>query len=507
MGGRANVGGLARLSARAASGLVLSAALSLGACAPRTDLPTPDTRLPLAFEAKPQAAATPPAPGSLDRWWLLFNDAQLTGLVEQSLAASPDVRTAMARLREARANRSQALFVYGPQGNIGASATEQYTSADISGLSGATTGVGTGVSTGGGGFLNTGESRSYGAQLPISWELDLFGEVPVARRAADADLAFAGFDFEATRISLAAQTATLLFQVRGTAVQLGDARENARDAHSLARTAAVKVQAGLAASNETARLDADAETADAEVARLSALFENQRRQLLALVGQGAAPSASLPVEARIAPAPAVPESTPGELLARRPDVRRAERQLAAAAARVQLDKLQLFPKLRLQPGVQLARSVQSSYSLSQAIWSIGLGVTVPVLDRRRLLAEIRAQTARGEQAAAQYERAVQNAYSDAEQSLSTIAADQTRVAALTRATGRSRFAFDAAQIGYRAGLTDLTTLLQAQASYRNTRAQLTAVRTAALLNAVNAFKALGGGWTPIDAAPLRTAQR
>lgn len=492
-----------------ASAMLLCAATTLTACAPKLGLPTPDTRLPLAYEAKSGASA-PSASQTLDRWWLLFDDAQLTGLVDQALLASPDVRTAMARLREARANRSQALFAYDPQGNLGASASEQYINSDLGGISGpgsAVVGSG-GVSTGpiGGASLYSGEQRQYGAAFNVSWELDLFGRVGVARTAADADYAFAGYDFEATRISLAAQTATLLFQARGTAVQLGDARENATDAHALARTAAAKVAAGLAARNETARLDADAETADAEVARLLSVLANQQRQLLALVGQGTAPSASLPIEAAIAPAPVVPASTPGELLARRPDVRRAERQLASSAARLQLNKLALFPRLLLQPGVQLSRQ-ETSYNFTSALWSIGMGLTVPVLDRPRLLAEIRAQTARGEQAAAQYERAVQVAYSEAEQALATVASDQVRVAALSRATERARFAYDAAAIGYRAGLTDLTTLLQAQQAWRAIRGQLTVVRTAALLNAVNAFRAFGGGWTPLTPPPVQTASR
>lgn len=498
MGGRSKVGAFA-------STALLSAAAALTACAPRVGLPTPDTRLPLAFEAKPNTPAAAPA-GAMDSWWLLFDDAQLTSLVDQALTASPDVRTAMARLREARANRSQALFPFYPQGNIGASAAEQYVHTDIGGLgsAGATTvGVVTGSSSQ---FAYSGEQRQGGIAFNPTWELDLFGEIRVARRSADADLEGAGFDFEATRISLAAQTASLLFQARGTAVQLGDARENAGDAHSLARTAAAKVAAGLAARNETARLDADAETADAEVARLMAVLENQRRQLLALVGRGAAPAASLPITAEIAPAPVVPVTTPGELLARRPDVRRAERQLASAAARLQLNRLSLFPRLQLQPGVSLSRQ-ETSYNVTSALWSIGVGLAVPVLDRPRLLAEIRAQTARGEQAAAQYERAVQNAYSDAEQALATIGSDQVRVVALSRATERARFAYDAATIGYRAGLIDLTTLIQAQQLWRGIRGQLTAVRTAALLNAVNAFKALGGGWTPLAPPPVQTATR
>lgn len=496
-GGRSRFGIHPRLRARVWALLCAVVLGPLAACAPRTDLPVPDTRLPLAFEAKPRAPTVAPAESAIDRWWLGFNDAQLTALIDQTLAASPDAKSALARLREARANRTEALFPFYPQGNPGASATQQYTDYSVSGLG-----------TSGSSLLTpSGGSQQYGAAWNVTWELDLFGEIRVARRAADADLNAVAFDYEATRIALAAQTASLLFQARGSAVQLADARENADIARRLADTAALKVKAGLAASNETARLDADAATAEAEVARLMAVLENQRRQLLALIGQGAAPSTSLPITAEIAVAPAVPEMAPGELLVRRPDVRRAERQLASASARVQLDKLALFPRLQLRPGAQIAKSDNSGYGTVTSLWSIGLGLTLPVLDRPRLLAEIKAQTARGEQAAFAYERAVQNAYSDAEQALASIAADQKRIESLTAATARARFAFDAITTGYRAGLIDITTLIQAQQAWRAARTQLRAVQTGALLNAVNAFKAFGGGWDPAAPLPIKTAQR
>ena len=149
----------------------------------------------------------------------------------------------------------------------------------------------------------------------------------------------------------------------------------------------------------------------------------------------------------------------------------------------------------------------SIYDVTSSLASIGAGVVVPVLDRKRLLAEIKAQTARGEQAVAGYEKAVQSAYSDAEQALTLIVADRRRVERLTDATARARYAFDAITIGYNAGLIDLTTLVQAPQSWRNVRATLRTAQTAALLDSVTAFKALGGGWDPNAASPVKTASR
>lgn len=499
---------------RTLPGLACLAAATLSACA-SVKLSSPDTRIPTAYESPPGAATPGLAPATLDRWWLLFGDAQLSGLIEEALAHAPDARTALGRLQEARANRAEALTPFLPQGNIKASATEENTITKTSGFtfggtSGTTTGTTTGTSgattgsTVGGFFTPGGETQAYAASFPVSWELDLFGDIRVARRYADADLAASRFDYEATRMSLAAQVATDLFQARGTAVQLADARDNARIAHQLANTGALRVHAGLAATSETARLDSDARTADADVARLDGQLKVQQRRLLALIGRHAASLDSLPVSATIAPAPGVPATAPGDLLTRRPDVRRAQAQLASAAARAELDRLQLFPNLTLQPGLSTSRTAGTYRSFS-SVWSIGLGLAIPILDRPKLLAELHAQTARGEQAVASYEQAVQNAYADAETALTTLQADEARTGDLRQAEARARFAFNAASLGYKLGLSDITTLLQAEQTWRATRAGYTGQQTTTLQDAVQTFKALGGGWNAEAAAPKLAA--
>jgi multidrug efflux system outer membrane protein len=127
-------------------------------------------------------------------------------------------------------------------------------------------------------------------------------------------------------------------------------------------------------------------------------------------------------------------------------------------------------------------------------------VTVPFLSIPKLLAEVKAQGARGEQAVAAYEKAVQTAYGDAEKGLTTLQADEVRVGLLKTATDKSRFAYDAARKGYELGLTDLTTLVQAEQGWRQTRAAYSSAATSALVDSVATFKALGGGWPIGDGA-------
>ncbi len=485
------------------------AALALAGCAGSGRLSVPNTPLPTAYEAGSAADGALPAQ-ALDRWWTLFADAQLTALVEDALVRAPDARSAFQRIEESRAQRAQTLTRYNLRGDLTGTAQVQRTEQDFgSGLGVATgvggTGAGVGAGTGAGGVGGAGTTGSFftpagtlytgAAQFNVTYELDLFGRRRTARRGADADLAAARFDYEATRATLARDVATGLFQARGYAIQLADARETARIAGELARVARLSAERGLTSTGSAARLETEVGTAEAEVARLDALTRTSRRTLLALVGRGGEPLDVLPLEAVAAAPPTPPAVTPGELLRRRPDVREAEARLRSRAATLQLDRLALFPAFTLAPGGQISR-VAGTYDLTSTVWTVGVSALLPVLDRPRLLAIVRGDRARGEQAVVAYEQAVQNAYRDAENGLVALAADRLRIARLTEAAGRARFAFDASRRGYELGLLDLNTLLDAERSWRGARAQLTTAQITALTDAATLFQALGGGWTP-----------
>ena len=472
----------------AASSLALTGCASLN-----TGIPKADTRLPAAYEAGTVNGAAGVQTQALDQWWTLFDDAQLTDLIQKALVAAPDAKSAMGRLREAQANRSEIFWGLLPQGKVTGSAARQNTkttftpkgSSGSSGGTGSTTGV----------FVTpSGNADAYQAAFNVSWELDLFGRDFAAVKIANADLAAARFDYEATRMSLAAAVATSLFQARGLAIQRDDAKENARIAHELATVGRKKSDIGIATTADAARLEADAASADAQADALDAQLSGAIRSLLILVGRGADPSASLPIEAKAGPAPAVPATAPGELLARRPDVREAEARVRSADGHLRVDKLAILPTFTLQPGTTYSKQSNSFYELATRTTSLGIGVSQPLLDIPKLLAEVRAQGARGEQAVAAYEKAVFTAYGDAEKGLTTLQSDERRVALLKDATDKARFAYDAARKGYGLGLTDLTTLVQAEQGWRQTRAAYTGAATSSLVDSVATFKALGGGW-------------
>lgn len=470
----------------------------LGACALGPRVRAPDTHLPAAYEAPVPAEA---AEARLDTWWRLYDDPQLQTLVEEALKRAPDAESAEARLAEALAVRSSALYGYNPQGALQASGTRTDTRL-VQGTSSFSLGPGQPQVS----LVSTGPADSYAANFNVSWELDLFGRRRAARHKADADLAAARFDYAASRTSLAANVADQLFQARGLAIQLDDAREAARIQRELLDVAQKKAAHGLGAQADADQVAAQTAQTDADVADLETQLHAARRTLLVLLGRGADPLESLPTPATAGAPPQVPASVPGALLADRPDVREAAEKLKSTAGTLKLDELALFPKFTLQPGVGLSSNIQFGSPLTTDFWSIGAGLAQPVLDLPRLKAEIRAQGARADQAAIAYEKAVQTAYGEAENALVGLSSDEARVRLLTVGEAQGRSALEASRKRYAAGIDDLTAVLTAERTWRGARTALTGAQVQALRRSVQAFKALGGGWIP-PAAPIAQAAR
>jgi len=452
------------------------ACLALGACA---HVRTADVRLPAAYEAP---KGVPAGAIDLDRWWLAFNDAELTGLVDQALAANPDARSAAARLAEARANRAEALVHFLPQGDITGSTRR----TDTKQLAGTVFNFP--------GFSSSGTSEASAVNFNASWEVDLFGRFFAARKAVNGDLAAARFDYEGARASLAASVADAYFQARGLAIQLADAQETVRIERELYDSATKRAAVGIAATSDADRVAGDLAQAQAQAAGLEAELQAQRRTILILAGRTIEPTANLAVDASVGQLPAVPAAIPSELLKRRPDVRQAEARVAAAAGRSETDVLAFLPTLDFTPGLGWQKQSQPGFSTTVRTVVTGGSFTQPLLSIPRLLAELKAQDARTEQAVIAYEKAVQTAFSDSEGTLVRLDADRRRVALLTDGEARAARAYKAAKLGYDRGLTDLQTALSAEQSWRATRSQLTAAQVQAFRRTVQAYKALGGGW-------------
>lgn len=456
------------------------ACLALGACA---HVRTADVSMPAAFEgAKSPADRAPTGAIDLDRWWLAFKDPQLTGLIEQALARNPDARSAAARLSEARANRIESLTPYLPQGDAGASTKRTNTHQ----LAGTVFNFP--------GFSTSGVSDANGASLSVSWEVDVFGRFLATRQAVNGDIAAARFNYEGARASLAANVADTYFQARGLAIQLDDARETQRIEQELYDTAAKRAELGLAASSDADRVAGDLAQAKAQAASLEAQLQTARRTLLILAGRMVEPTSNISVEPSVGNLPPVPESLPSELLKRRPDVREASAKVAAATGRSQTDILAFLPVINWTPGLNWAKQSQPGFSVTTQSLINGASITQPIFSIPRLLAEMKAQNARTEQAVIAYEKTVQTAFADSEGALVGLDADRKRVTLLTEGEARAARGYKANKLGYDRGLTDLQTALSAEQSWRATRSQLTAAEVQAARRTIQVYKALGGGW-------------
>jgi NodT family efflux transporter outer membrane factor (OMF) lipoprotein len=458
----------------------LMACMALGACA---HVRTADLAMPAAFEGAKGAPDRAPAGAiDLDRWWLAFQDPQLTALVDQALARNPDARSAAARLTEARANRIESLTHYLPQGDAGAS-TKRTSTRQLAGTVFDFPG-----------FSSNGVSDATGASLNVSWEVDIFGRFLATSKAVNGDIAAARFDYEGARASLAANVADAYFQARGLAIQLDDARETQRIEQELYDTADKRAKLGLAASSDADRVAGDLAQAKAQAAGLEAQLQVERRTLLILAGRIVEPTSNIAVEASVGSLPPVPDSLPSELLKRRPDVREASARVAAATGRSQIDILAFLPTIDWTPGLAWQKQSQPGFSVTAQSLINGAAITQPVFSIPKMLAELKAQNARTEQSVIAYEKAVQTAFADSEGALVGLDADRRRVALLTDGEARAARGYKANKLGYERGLTDLQTALSAEQSWRATRSQLTAAQVQAARRTIQVYKALGGGW-------------
>ncbi|MGA2951493.1 MAG: TolC family protein [Caulobacteraceae bacterium] len=456
----------------------------------------PKVTMPVAYDGANGGAAL--AAAELDHWWLLFKDPRLNALEDEAFRLSPDERTAAARILEARATAGSAVAETLPQGQIQGQISRQ--SASNLGASSSTDL-----------FPIGGVTTVRQVNLNVSWELDLFGRLATQRKIARANYLASRFDIEGVRASLAASVADNYFLARGLAIQLADAVESARIESELERVATAKAKYGLGPASDADRIAGDLSQANAQVETLEAQLHAAQRQLLILVGRPFEPTANLPIDAEVSVPPAIPAAVPGDLLARRPDVRESEQKFRAESGTAKLSHLALFPTFTLLPGLGANSTTQpgvgfvppamlfpQQQTTGLGLWTLAGSVSQPLLNIPQLLYQAKAEDARTTEAAIAYEKTVQTAYGEAENALVTLAAAERAAGVLDDGETRAHRAYNDADRLYRMGLDDITATLSAEQSWRTTRSALTSARVTALRQAVATYKALGGGWASTD---------
>ena len=463
-------------------------ALALAACAvgPNYQKPAaPGGAAPTLREGDIAQVAPTPLP---EKWWRLFNDATLDGLVERALVNNTDLRQAAANLQRARASLREATAGRLPTGDATAQYQRQRTGLGGNPLS---------STFGGGNGPVAIENDLFTLGYDAAYEIDLFGGVSRSIEAARADRDAAQAQVDASRVSVAAETARAYALACGFASQTAVARETAQLQRRTLDLTQRLFRGGRGTVRDVARVQVLVEQVESQVPTLEA---ERRASLYALaVLTGVAPAEVDAAAERCATPPSVTQAIPigdgAALLARRPDVRGAERTLARDVARIGVATADLYPSIRLLGSVslgatdagQLGTPGSFSYSLGPLIsWNF------PFNGAARSRVRQAEATATGSLAA--FDGTVLRALQETEQALARLGGIVGREAALARATAASEQAARISDIRFRAGAENALQLLDAERERANARLALAQARADRADAQISLFKALGGGW-------------
>ena len=487
-----------------ARALGLGAALSalLAGCALGPDYRAPTTPalgVPTAYAVAPGMAAE--APEDLSAWWRTFDDPLLAELIARATASDLRVAESLARLAQARESLVQARANQLP--SLGGSAG---LSRNFSQSAGSSLIVGTGDSSTGGTVINTGGSSSsnqLSLGLNASWQTDIFGGLRRTIEASRAAEDSARFDVAGVRTSVAAETATNYIDARLAQARLLIARDTLRIQDDNLQIARWRVQAGLVSSLDVEQARVQRAQTAATLPLLQTNFVGAANRIGVLTG--AAPGALREALSPPRRVPRAPErigvGVPADTLRLRPDVRSAERQLAAATARIGVARAQLYPALAISGNFNTAAAAIGDIG-STLTGALFAGLTQTIFDAGRLRSQVRSARAGADLAFATYKRTVLNGLEDVENASQSLESSRLRQAELRGAVDAAEAAALYARSQYRAGLTDFVTLQQSEQSLLSTRDALASSEADEARAAVQLYLALGGGWEP---APLTAA--
>jgi NodT family efflux transporter outer membrane factor (OMF) lipoprotein len=422
---------------------------------------------------------------SLVDWWRRFNDPALDALIEAAGASNTDVAQSVARLRQARASTVQTNAALSPSVDASASATR---SRSFLGSVGGT------ESLLGSNYIN---SNSFAVGFDASWELDIFGgkrrDLERAQATEEADVA----DVADTLLSTQGDVANYYVQLRGYQARVSLARQTValrEDSLSLARA---KARAGTGTGLDAVQAQAELESARATIPPLEQGAREVELRLAVLTGQ--TPTAVHDRLASIRPVPSldggVSPEPPVSALARRPDIRAAERRIAAATANIGVAEADRLPAVSLAGSLGLNSSRLSGVTnVSSNIWSLGPTVDLPIFDAGRRSAVVRERVAAREELIAAWRGKVNAAVEDVEKALTDLDRERAHEAALRRTVTAYADSASLAMVVYRAGRGDYTDVVTAQRSLASAQDTLVQSQVSLSRNAVALFKALGGGW-------------
>jgi NodT family efflux transporter outer membrane factor (OMF) lipoprotein len=459
---------------------LLACAAFFAGCAFTGPVARPDLVLPSQWhEAAPgDSAARPPSP----EWWRGFGSSQLDALIADAFAGSPDLRAQAERVIQAELT-------------LRAANSSLFPGLSLSGNSGWSRSVSSG------GASAAEESKSSKLNLSSSYELDLWGRVAASIASNKAGLAASRHDYDSARLSLAASVATTYFQYLAGFERLAIARENLAIAERVLKVVEARHRNGAASSLDLSRQKTTVFSQRAQIEPLEVQVRQTRSALDILRGhppgvdplsqRPAAPIATLTI-------PIIGAGLPSELLLRRPDIASAEARLAAAAADIGAARAELFPRISLSASGGLASGFLLSLADPTASLSLSGALAQTIFDAGRLNALVDSARSRERELLETYRKTILTGLKEVEDALSNIARDASQEAAQRQILAEAERSLHLAELRYREGADDLLSVLEAQRTRFSVQDQLAQLRLARLTNAINLYKALGGGWTAKD---------
>ena len=477
--------------------LVSALSLYMASCAVGPNYHAPKADAPPEFVAAPTATArvsTKMQPAvDLASWWRSFNDPELNSLVDRAIRANPDLEIALTRLQEARTG--EAVLVGNVLPMVAASAAAgRGTGSDM-------------TRAGAASALRAADNKGSLDQIEqvagfaATWELDLFGGGRRAIEAGKYIIDAAAAARNAVLISIVADVARNYVDMRGMQMRLAIIRENIATAQQLRDFEQARFDRGMTNELDFQLASRELATLQSELPPLQGDIQAAQYDIAVLLGQY--PEDLAAELGKPGTLPALPESIeaglPLDLLQRRPDVREAERQLAAATARIGIATANLFPHVMVSGGL----GTQSAGTGAQGshIWAFGPSVYWPLLDFGALDALVGIADLQAHEQFVEYRKTVIDAVQDADTAIARFQAQEQRLKYLTDAIDASQRAVELAQQRYDRGLTDFLNVVDAERQLYNLEDQYTASQQSAADAFIYLYKALGGGWESYQHIP------
>ena len=425
---------------------------------------------------------------TLEGWWTAFHDPLLDDLVLRAIDGNLDLKIAAARIREARAARGIAASAALPQVEVNGQSGRGERSNAVPPFKAA---------AGSASPFGPRTQNVFEVGFDAGWELDIFGGVRRDVEAAVAQVQAAEEGRRDVLVTLLADVARNYAELRGTQRQIEILDATVRSQQDTLDLAKARFDAGLGTALDVDRAEGLLEATKSRGPELQRLAKRAIYRLDVLLGQQPGTFASTLETPRALPPqpPDLPDVLPSELLSRRPDLRRAERDVAAATARLGVARSELFPRFSIAGN--FGRRSQDASDLGSSgsqFWFLMAGVRLPILSGGRIRANIQVHDARQEEAVRQYEKAVLIAVEDVENALSSQTREQRRLEALRASVAANRRALDLATERYTGGLENFLSVLDAQRAVYGAEESLVQSETNAMVSLIAVYKALGGGW-------------